>query len=97
MTKLNDKGLPELCYIKVRGSDPGKRIGIIKYGETGYYLTDFDSQIMSDEIVESCVAEFNKRLGVTPAQRDAMEVGSMFGWDVPGADPKKYEADYAQG
>ena len=28
---------------------------------------------------------------VTPAQRMAMEIGSMAGWDVPGADPKNYE------
>ena len=33
----------------------------------------------------------NERMGVTPAQRLAMEIGSMAGWDVPGADPKNYE------
>lgn len=33
----------------------------------------------------------NQRLGVTLAQRKAMEAGAMFGWDVPGADPKAYE------
>lgn len=32
----------------------------------------------------------NERLGVTQAQRLAMETGSMHGWDVPGADPTVY-------
>ena len=33
----------------------------------------------------------NQRLGVTAAQRLAMEAGSMHGWDCPAADPKTYE------
>ena len=31
--------------------------------------------------------EQNRKLGVTPAQEEAMKIGSMCGWDVPGADP----------
>ena len=27
---------------------------------------------------------------VTPEQRMAMEIGSLCGWDTPGADPKTY-------
>ena len=36
------------------------------------------------------VAAFNATHGVTPAIQKAMEMGSMFGWDVPGADPDHY-------
>ena len=37
------------------------------------------------------VKEINREIGVTPAQAEAMKVGSMFGWNVPGADPKSYD------
>lgn len=30
---------------------------------------------------------FNARHGITAAQVEAMMIGSVFGWDVPGADP----------
>ena len=33
----------------------------------------------------------NEKLGVDMWQRQAMEVGSICGWDVPGADPAKYQ------
>lgn len=36
------------------------------------------------------VERYNSALGVTPAQAEAMLAGSMFGFDVPGADPLNY-------
>lgn len=39
------------------------------------------------------VDEYNGKLGVTKAQEEAMKAGSMFGWNVPGADPKNYDMD----
>ena len=37
------------------------------------------------------VDDFNNTRGITPAQVLAMEIGSMFGWDVPGADPDYWQ------
>ena len=36
------------------------------------------------------VDDMNTRAGVTPAQAQAMQIGSMFGWEVPGADPDRH-------
>lgn len=33
---------------------------------------------------------FNAALGIDAATQQAMLVGSMFGWHVPGADPAQY-------
>lgn len=41
---------------------------------------------MSDATAE----RLNERNGVTPAQFEAMQAGSMFGWEIPGADPDNY-------
>ena len=83
--KLAD-GLPELCFSTLKST--GQLI-CIKRGESGYYPSDWDT---GDKEQNVELADLNNaRLGVTPAQRQAMEVGSMAGWDVPGADPKAYE------
>lgn len=79
--------LPPVAYIdnswnKSPGAPP---VIAVKRGESGYY-----------PIFTNCTAdELNERLGVTPAQRQAMHVGSMCGWHCPGADPATYEAEAA--
>ncbi len=78
--------LPETCFSILPGS--GALI-IIKRGESGYYLSDWST---SEVEHNRELADYNnERLGVTPAQRQAMECGSMYGWDTPGADPSAYE------
>lgn len=76
-TEATAPGLPKICYSK--NEETATPILIVK-GEKGYspapYIADVDAQ--------------NKSLGVTKAQEEAMKVGSMFGWNVPGADPKAH-------
>ena len=77
--------LPERCYA-VNGVT-GKII-ILERGTSGYYATSIITKDAEES--ESIAAEFNERLGVTKAQAAAMYAGSMFGFDVPAADPDNY-------
>lgn len=77
--------LPELCFSTLAST--GELI-CIKRGESGYYPSDWST---SDPAANKELADFNnQKLGVTYAQRMAMECGSMHGWDVPGANPAAY-------
>lgn len=66
--------LPPMCASRLASTG---EVILIERGSSGYYHGQGD---MDPD-------EFNLAAGITPAQVQAMEVGSMFGWDVPGADP----------
>ena len=85
------EGLPELCFsiLKTTG-----QLICIKRGESGYYPSDWDTGDKERNV--ELADELNENLGVSPVQRQAMEIGSLAGWDVPGADPKAYEQDALQ-
>ena len=81
--------LPNQCYIYVQTVN---KIGIVKKGESGYYKTDLMecNDIKRYTKAKEFVNELNEQLRVTPAQREAMKAGSMFGWHTPAANPKNY-------
>jgi hypothetical protein len=78
--------MENLAYIFVSGNEPGKRIGIVKWFETGYYATDFDHH-QSEEAAREHVRILNYRLGIPEDVAKAALYGSMFGWHVPAAQP----------
>ena len=71
-----------------------RKIGRIDRFCSGYYDTSETlTAAATAEDIEQFVAMLNKKEGVTPAQAKAMEIGSMFGWGCPGADPENYNED----
>ena len=69
--------LPEICA--ARSLTDGSPI-MIRRGVSGYYPAPPSLDVDG----------FNARHNVSAAQRLAMEIGSMFGWEVPGADPDQH-------
>lgn len=87
--KENIAKLPEMCFAKCLRTNTLIRI---KAGESGYYKTEQPPlHILGDMTIDEYIDYRNERLGVTKIQREAMEVGSMFGWEIPGANVDNYE------
>lgn len=82
-------GLPEMCYFVHEYT--GELI-VIKRGEIGYYPSEYSTP--DKELNVELADELNEKLGVDMWQCQAMAVGSVCGWDVPGADPAKYLEPY---
>lgn len=77
--------LPDKCFSYLEST--GEMIVITK-GEKGYIPTGASGENMTPR---EAVDAANKTIGVTKAQEAAMVAGSMFGWQVPNADPKNYD------
>jgi hypothetical protein len=86
------KGLPEMCYSVL--PDTGELV-CIRRGESGCVPSKESTDIADYNRFLS--RRHNLALGVTSAQRRAMEAGSVSGWDSPAADPKFYEAQEKDG
>lgn len=78
-----DNTLPKQCY----GVNLATGLVIaIKRGEQGFYA--LEEPPFADE---DTINTLNARMGVSVAQRKAMEFGSVFGWDIPGAYAQTWE------
>ena len=81
MATPNSK-LPDACLTV---SDLDGSLILIKNGEQGYYPSSWST---NDPVQNRRIADsYNQKLGITPEQEKALSFGSMFGWNVPGADP----------
>lgn len=84
--------LPAMCAVFVASNSPGKYVGMVKRFESGYFPTTYDE--LDPEHAKALVDHINRKLGVTPLQAECMHTGSLFGWDVPGADPDVMVSSY---
>jgi hypothetical protein len=81
---VDDRGLPSWCFAK--------------HYEAGT-LTVVTRDVMGHNpffgmpIAMENIDEANKMIGVTTKQSEAMQIGSMFGWHVPGADPNHEDGE----
>lgn len=94
MNKEVEKLLPEWCYVYLPSTGG---LGIVKRGEAGYHkdpIFNPPSPLAPSGKAEGELLsrQKNQQLGVSLAQAAAMSAGFMFGWDVPAADPRAYNA-----
>lgn len=80
--------LPEVCYSILPSTGD---VIIIKQGESGYYRCEYSTE--DKAFNREFANDRNANLGVSKAQVEAMLAGSMYGWDVPAADPKSYDVN----
>lgn len=74
--------LPDFCFATEAVTDT---VILLKNGDMGFYPY-LQGTIKGKEAAHALNAEFN----VSPAQAAAMKMGSLFGWNIPGANPDNY-------
>jgi hypothetical protein len=88
MSSIEEKGLPDKCFVVLKTKND--EVVMVHRGESGYSPTREGNQPWYGQ---ETADEMNRRLGVTKGQAKAMEMGSMFGWDAPAANPANYNED----
>ena len=65
----------KICYVTL---EVELSVGIVKFGETGYWATNWGRVADTIDDLENLVDTKNKRMGVSPAEWRAMQSCSMF-------------------
>ena len=79
--------MKDLCYVRIPGNLPEESVGIVRKGQSGYYQSDVQiPKTFTTVQIQAVVDELNAEAGISKAYAESMMVGSMFGWEVPGAD-----------
>ncbi len=76
---------PKCCYSVIPSS--GQFIRIDRHESNFTIMKKYDKHVFGEE-AKALANELNKAAGISHAVRNAMEHGSMFGWDTLGADPE---------
>tara|TARA_R100000808_G_scaffold23991_2_gene54170 strand:+ start:259 stop:603 length:345 start_codon:yes stop_codon:yes gene_type:complete len=79
--------MPGFCYAICHVRLKTATIVGLQHGVSGYWPLEEYQEMPIDE-AKAKRDELNERLNVTKMVADCMHVGSMFGWDVPGANPR---------
>jgi hypothetical protein len=78
------KVLPEFSFTTLLATN---EVVLIKSFEKGGYYPYYDGAFKGKEEA----ARLNAELDITPAQAEAMRMGSLFGWGTKYADPETYD------
>ena len=81
--------LPGTCFSVLPST--GELI-ILAHGETGYTHSGMG---IEGKTIQEAADIANDTIGVTKAEEAAMLAGSLFGWEIPAADPRNYNEDGA--
>lgn len=84
--------LPSTAYVFLEHGEPGERIGAVKRGIQGYWRTTLDDPSWTAREARDEVRRLNALLHISPLLQECMLAGSIFGFDVPSANPAHYDA-----
>ena len=82
------KQMPRICWSRLKSTN---EIVLLRYGVKGYFPFPMERPLPQN--TQQVVDELNQDVDISKAQAAAMEAGSLFGWNIPAADPKNYDAD----